>query len=172
MSPKPHKLVRPYVVGNKHVILNRNVSRQRDFIRKDIVVADRAVVRHVTADHYEIARADACRLAFTARPVQRTKLANDVVVPDFEETLLAAIFHVLRLTAHDRMFENPVSGPQPGKPLDHGIGPDLAIWPDFHVIFDYSCRMDRHLPDFEDNRVLWILQILFMMRALFWVFTE
>jgi hypothetical protein len=95
----------------KHVVLDDDMSRQRDFVGEDVVVADHAVVRHVTADHEKVARADARRFTFAARPMQRAKLANHVVVADFEITLLAAKFHVLRLAAHDGMLENRFLAP-------------------------------------------------------------
>ena len=148
------------------MILNDDMSSERNFIREDVVAADLAVVRHMAADHEKIARADPRRLTFAAGPVQRTKLANLIIVADFEITLLAAKLHVLRLATHHDVLKNPVPGPEFGIPLDDGIGGDVAIWADFDVIFDYRCRMDRHLQGFEDNGVLWILQILFMMQRL------
>ena len=146
------------------MILDDDMSRERDFIREDVVAADLAVVRHMAADHEKIARADPRRLTFAAGPVKRTKLPNLIIVADFEITPLAAKLHILRLAAHHGMLKNPVSGPESGKPFDQGIGRDVAIWADFDVIFDYRCRMDRHLQGFEDNGVLWILQILFIMQ--------
>ena len=95
-----------------------------------------------------------------AREVVRRRPGTEVVVLEKED----------RLAAHHRMFENAVSGADFRVLLDYGIGPNIAIWADFHVIFDDSCRMDRHLPGFEDNRVLWILQILFMMHRCCGVF--
>ena len=166
MPPKPHKLMRTDVVRNKHVVLDHDMSRERDFIREDVIATDLAVVRDVTAHHEKVARADARRLTFAAGPVQRTKLPNLIIVADFQITLLAPEFHVLRLAAHHGMLKNPVPGPQFGIPLDDGIGGDLAIWAYFDVIFDDRCRMDSHLQGFEDNGVLWILQILFMMQPL------
>jgi hypothetical protein len=152
------------------MVLDNNMSGESDFIREDVVVANHAVVSDMTADHEKVARSYARRFAFAAGPVQRTKLTNLIIFADFEIALLAVEFYVLRLTAHDGVLENPVSGPEFRKPLYYGIGPDLTIRADFHVIFDDRCRMDRHLQGFEDNRVLWILQILFMMQPLLWGF--
>ena len=63
-------------------------------------------------------------------------LANDIVIADLEITRLAFELHVLRLTADHGMFEDAISGSEARVLLDDGIGPNLAIWPDFHVIFD------------------------------------
>ena len=120
-------------------------------------------MRDVRSDHQEVARTDARRLIFTAGPVQRAELANDVVVADLEESLLVLELHVLRLATHDRMLINAITSAQPCKTLDDRIRANLAIWANFDVIFDNSCGMYRHLQGFEDNRVLWILQILFIM---------
>ncbi|HEX6729188.1 MAG TPA: hypothetical protein VF074_04215, partial [Pyrinomonadaceae bacterium] len=56
------------------------------------------------------------------------------------------------------------------KLLNYGVGANLAIWTNFDVVLDYSCGVNGHfLQDLQgfqgvqDNRVLWILQILFMM---------
>src|SRR5687768_12875693 len=122
----------------------------------------------MAADHEKIARADTRRFVFTACPVERAKLTNLIVIPDFEVAALTAELKVLGLTADDRMLENPVSGSEFRIPLDDRISPNLAIWADFHVIFDDCCRMDRHLQGFEHNRVLWILQILFIMHDCLW----
>jgi len=155
--------MRPNVVRDKNVVLDDDVSRQRDLVREYVVVADNAVVSNVNADHQKIAGSDAGDLVFPVRPVQRAKLPNDVVVADFEVTALAAKLHVLRFAADNGVLENAISGAQPGITLNDGVGADIAVWADFDVILDNCCGMYRHLQGFEDNRVLWILQILFMM---------
>jgi hypothetical protein len=154
MPSKPHELVRADVVRNEHVILYDDMARKRDFIREDIIAPDDAVVGHVAADHEKVARPDPRRLTFATGPVKRTKFANKVIVADFQITWLAVKFHVLRFATHHGMFENPVSSPEFGMAFDDSISGDLAIWADFHVIFDDRCGMDRHLLDFQDNRVL------------------
>ena len=50
--------MRAYVVGNENVVLDDDVSRQRDLVREDVVVSDDAVVSNVAADHQEVARPD------------------------------------------------------------------------------------------------------------------
>ena len=64
------------------------------------------------------------------------------------------------------MLVNAIPRAQPRKTFDNGIGGNLAIWANFDVVLDYGGRMNTHLQGFEDNRVLWILQILFMMQPL------
>jgi hypothetical protein len=117
----------------------------------------------MNADHEKVARPDARGFTSATRAVQRAELADNIVVPDFEETRLALELHVLRLAAHDGMLVNPIARAQPRKTLDYCIRSNLTIWANFDVIFDNSCGMYRHLQGFEDNRVLWILQILFIM---------
>src|SRR5689334_5007301 len=145
------------------------MAGQRHFIREDVVVADDAVVRYVYADHKKVARADAGRLPRAVRAMKRAKLADDVVIANLEKALFALELNVLRLAADDGVFVDAITRSEPRKALDHGISADLAIWTDFDVRFDYGGRMNRHLQGFEDNRVLWILQILFNMQNCLWV---
>lgn len=154
MPSEPHELMRANVVRYKHLIFNDDMPRESDFVREDVVAADHAIMGHVAADHEKVARSDARRFTFAAGPVKRTKLANQVTVADFQITLLAAKLHILRLATDDGMFEDTVSGPDFGIAFDDCKSGDLAIWADFHVIFDDRCGMDRHLLGFENNRVL------------------
>src|SRR5690349_8231417 len=154
VTTEPHKLMRAHVVRKKHVVLYCDMSRQRHFIGENVVVADRAVVRHVYPNHEEVARADARRLPCPVRAMKSAKLAHDVVVADLEKALFAFELDVLRLAAKHGVFVDAIPGPEPRKPLDYGISADLAIQTDFHVRFDYGGRMNRHLQGFEDNRVL------------------
>jgi hypothetical protein len=62
--------VRADIVGKKNVILDRDMSCERDVVREDVVVTDFAVVRDVHADHEEVARTDARRFAFTVGAVK------------------------------------------------------------------------------------------------------
>ena len=64
-----------------------------------------------SGSHEKVARSDPRRLAFAAGPMQRTKLADLVVVADFEITPFATELYVLRLTAHDGMFKNAIPAP-------------------------------------------------------------
>jgi hypothetical protein len=103
-------------------------------------------------------------------PLKSAKLADEVVVPDLQVTFFASELYVLRLAANHGVLKDAVAGADTRKPFDHRIGPDLAIRANFHVIFDDGGWVNGHfvtdLPDFQDsqdNRVLWILQILFMM---------
>jgi len=103
--------------------------------------------------------------------MKSAELTNDVVVADFEIAGLAFELNVLRLTANHGMLKNPVPGADSRESFDYSIGPDLAIRANFDVFLDDGCGMNGHfydrylhdLQDFQDNRVLWILQILFMM---------
>jgi hypothetical protein len=174
------------------------MARERDLVGKDVVVANGAVMGHVDADHKKVPRTDARCFSFAIRPVKRAELTDLIVIANFQITLFTFELYVLGLAANDRMLENPVSRADSRRSLDDGIRPDLAIWADFHVFFDYGCGMDSHfLMEFlaqrrkgakryrvskrlslrpcvlcarnicstEDNGVLWILQILFMMHG-------
>jgi hypothetical protein len=155
--------MRAHAVRKKHVVFYCYMTGQGYLIGKNVVVADGAVVRHVYANHEKVPRADAGRLARSIRSMQRAKLANDVVVADLEKTLFAVELNILRLAADDRVLGDAIARSEARKPLDYGVSTDFATWTHFHVVFDYGGRMNVHLQGFEDNRVLWILQILFMM---------
>ena len=76
--------------------------------------------------------------------MKSAKLANHIVVADLEIARLAFELHILRLAADDRMLENAVPGADSREPLDDRVGPNLAIWADFDVIFDYRCGVNWH----------------------------
>ena len=126
------------------MILDRDVPRERDVVREDVVVNNHAVVRDVYADHEKVARTDASRLSFTVGAVKSAVLTNNIVVADLEVARLAAELHVLRLTADYGMFKDAIPGPEPCVLLDDSISPDLAIGANFHVILDYRCGVNRH----------------------------
>src|SRR6185503_19915845 len=125
------KLMRADIIRKKYVVLDRDVARKGHLVCKNIVIANRAVVRDVCADHIEVARADARRLPFAARPMQRAKLANQIVVADFEVTLFPLELNVLRFPTDDRMLINPIAWAQPRKTLNNRIRSNLAIRADF-----------------------------------------
>lgn len=155
--------MRANVVRKKHVILDRDMAREGHLICKDIVVANHAIVRDVHTHHEKVARPDARRFTRAVRPVQRTKLANQIIVANLEKTLFPLELGVLRFAAHHGVLVNTVPRAQPRKTLNNCIRRDLAIGANFHVVFDYGGWMNTHLQGFENNRVLWILQILFIM---------
>src|ERR1051325_5592834 len=162
--------MRTDIVGKKNMILDRDVTRERNFVREDVVVTNNAVVGHVDSDHEKVARADAGCQAFAVGPMKSAELANDVVIADFEIARLAFELNILWLAADHSVLENAVACAEASESFDYSVGTDLAIWANFDVILDDGCRMNGHLDrnlqnftDFQDNRVLWILQILFMM---------
>jgi hypothetical protein len=136
--------MRADVVGKKNVILDGYVSGEGDLVREDVVVADNTVVRNVNADHKKVSRTDASCQSFAVSPVKSAKLANDVVIADFEIALFAFELHILRFAADYGMLKNPVTGANPGEPFDYGVGSDFAIRPDFDVILDDGCGMNGH----------------------------
>ena len=152
------------------MIFKCDVSGQSHFVREDVVVADNAVVRDVNADHEKVARTDARRFSLAVRAMERAKLPNYIVVADFEIAPLALKLQILRLAAENSMLENTIPGPDFCESFDYSIGSDLTIWANFNVVLYDRCGMNGHFDriykifqDLQDNRVLWILQILFMM---------
>jgi hypothetical protein len=120
-------------------------------------------MRDVHPNHKKVARTDSSGLPLAVGPVESAELAYQIVVADFEETLFAFELNVLRLAANDRVLVDPVTRAQACKTFEHSIGRNLTIRANFDVVFYYGGWVNRHLQGFEDNRVLWIVQILFMM---------
>jgi hypothetical protein len=126
------------------VIFDRDVARKRHVVGKDVVVTDHAVVRDVHSHHEEVARADARCFALTVSAVESAILANDIVVAYFEIARLAFELQILRLTADYGMLEDAIPGADASVLLDDGIGPNLAIWANFRVIFYDGRWVDGH----------------------------
>ena len=106
-----------------------------------------AIVCDVHADHEEIARADSSGLSFAVGSMESAKLPNHIVIADLEIALLAFELHILRLPAQYGMFKNAITSANSRKSFDDSIGPDLAIWANFHVFLDDCGRMNRHFGD-------------------------
>jgi len=162
--------VRADIVRKKNVILNLDMSRKRHLVGEDVVVTDHAVVSDVYSHHEEVARADARCSSFPVGAMKSAILAYDVVVANLEIARLAFELYILRLAADYGVFKDAIPGAEASVSLDDSIGRNLAIWADFNVILDDGRGVDGHfltelqdLQGFQDNRVLWILQILFMM---------
>ena len=83
-------------------------------------------------------------LVLAVGPVKSAKLANEIVVAYLKITFLASELYVLRFAANHGVLEDAVAGADARKPLDNGIGANLAIWADFDLIFNDSGWVDRH----------------------------
>src|SRR5690349_18522247 len=142
MTSHPYKLMRAHSVGKKNVILNRDVPRERNFVRKNIIVADHAVVRDVHTYHEEVARAYVGRLSLAIGPVKRAELSDDIVVADLKKTRLTFELHILRLAPNHRMLENAIPGSDSREALDDRISSNLAIRANFDVILDDGGRVN------------------------------
>jgi hypothetical protein len=136
--------MRADVVGKKNVILDGYVSGEGDLVREDVVVADNTVVRNVNADHKKVSRTDASCQSFAVSPVKSAKLANDVVIADFEIALFAFELHILRFAPDYGVLEDPVSGADSSESFDYSIGSNLTIWANFDVILDDGSGMNGH----------------------------
>src|SRR5262245_17882138 len=111
--------MRAHTVGKKNVILNRDVTSERHFVGKNIIVADNAVVCDVYSHHEKVARTYASRLPCSIGPVKGAKLADDIVVPNLEVARLPLELHILWLAANHRMLKDAITGTQTRKALDH-----------------------------------------------------
>src|SRR6185369_1600522 len=138
MTAHAHKLMGAHAVGKKDVVLDRDVTRERNFVCKNIIVADHAVVRDVYPNHEEVARTDPRRLPRAIGPVKRAKLSNDIVVANLEKTRFTLELYILWLSANHRMLENAIPGSDSREAFDDRIGSNLAIRADFDVVFDNS----------------------------------
>jgi hypothetical protein len=119
------------------------------------------------ANHEEVARTDSRRLTLAAGAMESAKLANQIIVANLEVARFTSKLHILRFPANHGVLKNAISRANSRKSLDDRIGSNLAIRADFYVIFNDGSGVNRHfstgLQDFQDNPVLWIVQILFMM---------
>src|ERR1700741_2213451 len=102
------------------------MSRQRDFIRKDIVIPDLAVMCKVNANHEEVARPDSCHLPFTVSSMKSTKFSDQVVVADYKAAMFTFERNVLRFTSEDRVFVDFVSGADFSETLDDRVCANLT----------------------------------------------
>jgi hypothetical protein len=168
MPAHAYKLMRADVVGKEDMILDGDVSGERDFVGEDIIVADNAVVRDVHPHHKEIARTDPGYFAFAAGTMERAKLSDHIVIANLEKAWLVFELYVLRLTADHGMLENPVACADSSELLDDRVCSNLAIWANFHVIFDYGCGVDRHfatgLQKFHDVSTKMTARMAFLWR--------
>src|SRR5438128_10548675 len=83
------------------------------------VVANQAVMSHVRIDHEKVLVADTCHHpAAAGSRIERGELANDVVVADGEETVLALVLLVLRDGADTGELKNAVLTPEGRATLD------------------------------------------------------
>ena len=126
----------------KGVILNCDVTSQGHAIGADVVVADLAIVRDVHADHQKVARADARRVAFAARAMERHILADQIIVADDELRRLTAKLHVLRLAAQGCMLKDVIARAQSRVSFDDCMRADLTLCADSYVRFDHRVRAD------------------------------
>ena len=135
------------------MIFNNYVSGQRYTVGKDVVVADFTVVSDVDADHEEVARADASKVAFSIGAVQGAELSNQVVVADVKKARLTFEFDVLGLTADHGVFKDSITGTQPSEAFDNCVGTNLTIVTNLDILLDYGKRPNANVGSQGDGRM-------------------
>lgn len=79
-------------------------------------------------------------LAFTVRAMESTKLTNQIVVANVEETSLAFKLYVLWFATENYVFKDAISVTDSRKPLDNRMRTNLSVVANFDVVLDYDKR--------------------------------
>src|SRR4051812_37015462 len=108
------------------MVFNHDVSGEGNLVGEDIIVANDAVVRHVNADHQEVARAYTRLFAFAARAMQCYAFAYQVIVAYDKTALLAFELHVLRQSAQNGVFADSIPASQNCELFDDDMRSNLA----------------------------------------------
>jgi hypothetical protein len=139
------------------------MSCQRCGIGHNDVIADLAIVCHMTVSHDEVMAADHGDSVTTeGAAVQADELPEDIVIAYPKIGCFPVEFQILRICSHGTVAEEMASFPNgcPSLDGDMGVepcpGPDLrigaedAVWADVSFggdlagIIDYGCRMYGH----------------------------
>src|SRR5215510_2926 len=130
------------VIGKKDMILNRNIASQSGPVRKDIIVANNAVVGYVNSHHKKVARANTGAFSLFAGAMQSAEFTDEVVVSDFEVTPFTFEFHILRFAAQYGVLKHAVTGPHASEAFDDRVRPNFAVWTYCDVVFDDRVSTD------------------------------
>lgn len=125
------------------VVADMHVAGKLGIVCENRVVADLAVVRKMNVSHDPIVVTDPRHAGVLYRPaVEGTKLANGVVIPDFEAGCLAIIFLVLRHFTQGHELIDPVMGPNARVSRNDRVRPNTATGPDFDLFTNDGIRPD------------------------------
>src|SRR5947209_5151866 len=144
VTPYANELVAAHIIGEKSVILDHDVSCERDFICEDVVVAYLTVVCNVNANHKKITRAYAGFLAFTVCAMHCYALTNQVVVAYDQTAALALKLHVLRLASEYCVLEDAIACADCRESLDDSVRAYLTPVAYLHVFLNDDIRADAN----------------------------
>jgi hypothetical protein len=161
------KLVHARVCAERGVIFYDYVTRKRCSIRKYDVVADSAIVRHMSLSHEEIVRAYLSQVAAAfCASMQRGEFAKRISLACSKPASLAVIFQVVwDLTGGDKREEDRAAAEfrwafdyaMAGDShivVQYNVIADNRVWADCYIASEFSlrandrCRMNRHLAAF------------------------
>jgi hypothetical protein len=125
------------------------MTAQLHAIGENRVVSYLTVVSHVNVCHDPVVAADARYASVLGgSAVERAKLANGVVITNFEARCFAGVFLVLGYLPQRGMLEDPVTGPDAGVSCDDDVRPDptpranLNVRSNDTVGFDFRIRRE------------------------------
>ena len=109
------------------------------------VIANLAVMSHMRIDHEKVLVADTCYHPTAAGPgVERGELANDVVVADGEDTVLALVLLILRDGADAGELKNAVLTADGGATFDDRVRSNLGVLADPHLRTNHRVGANLH----------------------------
>ena len=138
MLPKSNKLMNRAHATDNRKIVDDHVSSQIHCIRKDHVVADDAVMRHVGVGHHQNIVPNLGGIAFFRSPVNRCKFADRAIFPDFTSGDFSGKLQILRNARNDGSRENACVFADAGTIVNHDIAAQSTS------LFDYDISLDRH----------------------------
>jgi len=120
------------------------VTGQRRHVRHDDVVADHAVVRHMTVGHEQASVADDGGSGGFRAAVDGDAFADDGLRSDLDVGLFPLVFQILRRRPHEGAGVDVGFFPDDGV-LDDGVRPDDGFLAEGDVLSDHGVRSDLHL---------------------------
>jgi hypothetical protein len=161
------KLMYARVSAERRVIFYDYVARERCPIRKYNVIADPAIVRHMSLSHEEIVRAYLGQVAAAfCASMKRSEFAKRISLARSKPASLAVIFQIVRnLSGGDErekdraaaefrwtfdyaMARDPHIVMQYNVVADDRVRADCYVASEFSLWADDSCGMNRHLAAF------------------------
>src|SRR5690606_11224056 len=129
------------------VIADFDMPGQGGVVGKHAVAAHHAVMCDVGIGQQPVAVADPGAAATAAgAPVERDELADGVAGTDHQLDPFARVLLVLGLAADGGVPDETVARPDPGRPVDGAVRPELAAVTDLHVLADVAERPHAHAP--------------------------
>jgi hypothetical protein len=140
------ELVHTGEASKDRIFADVNMTAQLHAIGKNRVVSHLTVVSHVHVRHHPVGIADACYAGILdGSAIERAKLADGIVITDFESCCFATIFLVLGYLAQRDILEDAVAGADAGVPGNHRVRPDPAPRTNHDVRSDDAVGSDLHI---------------------------